>query len=74
MRSSRHLHSHLNEPKQFVDHHLMGRLTERERRDIRIAQQGALQQVLQQAMMDAKLDGQPPVDLAERFVAQLKVA
>ena len=57
-----------------LHNHLMDRLTEAERKDIRIAQRDALQQILQQATLDAKLDGQPSIDLAENFVAQLQVA
>ena len=57
-----------------IHHPLMDRLTETQRRDIRSAQRHALRQILQQAKMDAKRDGQPPIDLAEAFVSQLEVA
>ena len=57
-----------------IHHYLMSRLTDSERQHIQLAQRDALQQVLRQAKMDAKLDDQPPVDLAAAFVAQLQVA
>ena len=57
-----------------IHHHLMERLTETEREDIRRAQRAALQQVLEQAMIDSDRGDQPPVGLAEAFVAQLEVA
>ena len=57
-----------------IHHHLMERLTETERQQIRQAQRAALQQVLEQAVMDAQREDQPPVDLAEAFVSQLAVA
>lgn len=57
-----------------LHHHLMARLTETERIHVRQAQLKAMQAVLNQAQMDAKIDGQPPVKLAQQFVAQLSVA
>ena len=57
-----------------IHHHLMSRLTDSERIQIRSAQRDALQKVLQQAKMDATLAGQPPVKLAAAFAEQLQVA